>query len=51
VPAKGRTAGDQDRDDPATERSHTDSNLLHRKFPLAITSAAVAIGGGAYPLR
>ena len=40
-------AGKQNRNDSATESSHTDSNLLHRNSPLRHTSAAAAMGGGA----
>ena len=40
-------AGQQNRNDSATESSHTDSNLLHRNSPLRDISAATAGGGGA----
>ena len=45
------TAGKQQRNEPATNGGHTDSNLLHRNSPLRHTSAAAAMGDGAGPLR
>ena len=44
--------GEQDRNDPTTECSRTDSNLLHRKFPLASPpSQSLPATGHPAPLR